>query len=161
MADLRSRSRATPAKDKARYNQNDGRVLRKFLGLTVEDEDTIRGWVEERIQTNIGANTLGYWQHDATPGITIDRNFGQLNQITWMTRSDWVELSSFVIMLIQTRTLQGRDEDGNAFAAYSPEYAKQRSQAGLSTSPDLSVSGEMLNALVAEIMPDGFVITVQ
>ena len=55
------------------------------------------------------------------------------------------EIGTLAMRLIRTRTEKGVDRSGNAFQAYTPAYAEQRSKAGLGTLPNLTVSGRMLN----------------
>jgi hypothetical protein len=53
------------------------------------------------------------------------------------------DIGMMAIRAIRTRTRLGRDADGGAFAPYSPGYAKRKG----STHVDLTLSGDMLNAL--------------
>lgn len=57
------------------------------------------------------------------------------------------EIGQLAIRAIQDRTRSGRDTDGRAFAPYSPAYAKRKAKAGLSSTVNLTVSGDMLNGL--------------
>ena len=59
------------------------------------------------------------------------------------------ETGLMVIRMIQARTRQGRDMDGRPFAGYAPRYAAQKGKAlgGTTGTVDLTVSGDMLNAL--------------
>lgn len=49
---------------------------------------------------------------------------------------------------IIARTLSGKDEHDAPFAPYKPAYARQRDQIGASLTPNLQLSGDMLNAIV-------------
>lgn len=66
------------------------------------------------------------------------------------------EVGQMAIRAIQSRTRQGRDADGQPFAPYAPGYAKRKAQAtGASATPNLTVSGDMLNALqIVEVTDD-------
>lgn len=58
------------------------------------------------------------------------------------------EVGLQAIRMIQARTRQGRDVDGRAFQGYSSGYAQQKARAlGSSGTVDLTVSGDLLNAL--------------
>ena len=53
---------------------------------------------------------------------------------------------------IVLRTRQGTDVNGNAFAAYSPAYAKRRQAKGRNQSPvDLTFTGKMLAAVQTKV----------
>ncbi len=55
------------------------------------------------------------------------------------------EVGALVTRLIRTRTMAGRDVTGQAFAPYTPDYAAKKAKEGLGTTPNLTVSGRMLN----------------
>ena len=58
------------------------------------------------------------------------------------------EIGLLAVRAIQARTRQGQDMHGRAFAPYSPSYAKQKAEEGLSSGTvDLTVSGDLLNTL--------------
>lgn len=58
------------------------------------------------------------------------------------------EVGEMAIRLIQARTRQGRDADGQAFAPYSPKYAKRKAkETGTSGTVNLTLSGDVLNDL--------------
>jgi len=58
------------------------------------------------------------------------------------------EVGQMAVRAIQSRTRQGRDSSGQAFQPYAPAYAKRKAEAGVSSGAvDLTVSGDMLNAL--------------
>lgn len=57
------------------------------------------------------------------------------------------EIGLMAIRAIQERTRSGRDKDGRAFAPYSPAYAKRKAAEGLSSTVNLTVSGDMLSGL--------------
>ena len=52
-----------------------------------------------------------------------------------------------IIRRIQRRTANSTDIDGNRFASYSRGYLETRREFGLSGSPNLRFTGEMLNGL--------------
>lgn len=56
------------------------------------------------------------------------------------------EIGLAAIEMIRTRTRQGRGTDG-PLKPYSPAYAKAKAKAGLSSTVNLTVSGDMLNTL--------------
>ena len=51
------------------------------------------------------------------------------------------------IATIRARTLAGTDMNGHRFAPYASTYARRRRAAGLSATPNLSVSGRLLRAM--------------
>lgn len=55
------------------------------------------------------------------------------------------EVGALATRLIRTRTMAGRDREGQPFAAYTPDYAAKKAKEGLGTTPNLTVSGRMLN----------------
>ncbi len=58
------------------------------------------------------------------------------------------DVGLMAIRAIQARTRQGRDSSGQPFRPYSPGYAKRKAaEVGASSTPNLTVSGDMLNAL--------------
>lgn len=57
------------------------------------------------------------------------------------------DIGDLAIRMIRTRTEAGQDVTGKAFAPYTPGYAEKRAKEGMSTTPNLTVSGRMLNDL--------------
>ncbi len=53
---------------------------------------------------------------------------------------------------ILEKTLRGLDYSGRRFEPYSKEYADRRRKKGLSTKPNLRVTGEMLDSIKAEVI---------
>ena len=51
------------------------------------------------------------------------------------------------IAVVRARTLAGTDMNGHRFAPYSAAYARRRRAAGLSATPNLSVSGRLLRSM--------------
>ena len=51
------------------------------------------------------------------------------------------------IAAIRARTLAGTDMDGHRFTPYSAAYARRRRAAGLSATPDLTVTGKLLRSV--------------
>ncbi len=82
--------------------------------------------------------------------VSVSRNFGPLTDTVLLTVSDWGRVGRLVRERIVTRTVEGRDEHGAAFAPYSAAYASRRAAEGMSTTPNLQVSGEMLRAITVE-----------
>lgn len=80
-------------------------------------------------------------------GVELRRSFGPLDEIDLVTREDWGRVGRLARERIIARTLSGQDERDAPFAAYTPAYAKRRSQMGASTTPNLQLSGDMLNAI--------------
>ena len=64
------------------------------------------------------------------------------------------DVGDLSVRLIRTRTEAGKDVTGAAFTAYTPGYAERRAKEGMSTTPNLTVSGRMLNDMaVTDIGP--------
>lgn len=76
-------------------------------------------------------------------GVAVTRNFTALTNLAATTPEDMREIGLLARERIVTRTLRGQDAHNQAFAPYSPEYAKQKGSAFV----DLTVSGNMLNHL--------------
>ena len=51
------------------------------------------------------------------------------------------------VAVVRARTLAGTDMDGHRFTPYSSAYARRRRAAGLSATPDLSVTGKLLRSV--------------
>jgi hypothetical protein len=76
----------------------------------------------------------------------------ELNDIL---RKALTAVATEAIAIIRARTTAGRDLDGNAFAPYSPTYAKAKAQSG-NTVVNLTASGELLAGLkLLRIEPSG------
>jgi hypothetical protein len=89
--------------------------------------------------------------------ITIDRNFGPLDQLELVTADDMRELGLQAREIIIRRTRQGIGADGQAFEALSPEYAKRKREELGHANADLTVSGNMLNHITiteVEVTPE-------
>lgn len=54
------------------------------------------------------------------------------------------------VTTIELRTKQSQSYKGKEFKKYSPAYAAKRERAGLTTTPDLSFKGTMLNSLTGK-----------
>ncbi len=81
-------------------------------------------------------------------GVTVTRNFPPLADLPLITQPDWQAAGQLLRERIVRRTIAGLDVQGQAFAPYSPRYAKQRQQAGMDTATvTLQVSGEMLRGI--------------
>lgn len=80
-------------------------------------------------------------------GIVITKSFRDFPREI-VTPEIMQELGLLAREAIIRRTAAGIDAEGKAFEPYSPEYAKQKQQAlGTGGTPDLQVSGRMLNDL--------------
>jgi hypothetical protein len=80
--------------------------------------------------------------------ITLTQTFPKPSSVTLTDIPLMREIGLQAIRAIQARTRQGRDATGRAFAPYSASYAKAKAQAvGGSSAPNLTLSGDMLNAL--------------
>lgn len=55
------------------------------------------------------------------------------------------EVGDLALRFIRTRTAAGKDVEGQSFQPYTPGYAERRQKEGLGTTPNLAVSGRMLN----------------
>jgi hypothetical protein len=96
-----------------------------------------------------------------TVAVQVTRNFGPLDQIQLLTEADWGRVGRLARERIVRRTLSGRDENDNAFAPYSPEYAKQLAKVGQGSGVDLQLSGAMLNAIQVEPDAEGVTLTIR
>lgn len=92
-------------------------------------------------------------------GVSVSRNFGDLTDVVLLTVSDWGRVGRLARERLISRTLAGRDETDAAFAPYSPGYAKAKAALGASTTPNLQLSGDMLNSIVVEPDADGVTLT--
>lgn len=61
------------------------------------------------------------------------------------------QVGHFALNMILLRTKQGKDADLVAFKPYTPEYAQVRQKRGLSTRPDLAVTGHMLGSMTVRV----------
>lgn len=57
--------------------------------------------------------------------------------------------------IVKARTQSGKDADGASLAPYTPKYAKKRSDAGRSTTPDMTWKGQMLGNMAAAYIEPG------
>lgn len=72
-----------------------------------------------------------------------------------VTRDDMVAVGQLLRQRIIERTARGVDAEGQPFQPYSADYADAKREALGTASPvNLTVSGEMLRALVYEVRPD-------
>lgn len=92
--------------------------------------------------------------------VSVTRNFGPLDEIVLVTKEQWGRTGRLARERIIRRTLQGRDEDDNAFAPYSAGYAEQKSKAGASSTVNLQLSGAMLEAIQVEPDENGVTLTI-
>jgi hypothetical protein len=93
--------------------------------------------------------------------VVVTRNFPPLTELDLLTREDWRAVGHDQRERIIRRTKAGRDVDGRPFAPYSPSYAKQLAAEGMSTTPDLEVSGRMLQAITVQPDAEGVTLRIQ
>ena len=80
--------------------------------------------------------------------IVIQQTIRLPSSVTLTDKALMREVGLMAVRAIQDRTRQGRDSDGRAFAPYSPGYARAKArELGASSTPNLTVSGDMLNTL--------------
>ena len=65
------------------------------------------------------------------------------------------EVGDLAIRMIRTRTQSGKDKDGAPFTAYTPAYAERKAKEGLGTTPNLTVSGRLLNDMAVTAVSPG------
>jgi hypothetical protein len=87
--------------------------------------------------------------------VSISRNFPPLDETVLVDKDDWGRIGRLARERIIRRTLEGKDEHGSPFQAYSDGYLKQREAAGKGSRVDLQLSGEMLRAITVEPDDDG------
>jgi hypothetical protein len=75
--------------------------------------------------------------------VTVTRNFSPITE--FITEADMREVGDMLLRRIRTRTENGLDVNGAAFAPYSDGYASQKSAELGHSRVDLTVSGRMLN----------------
>jgi phage gpG-like protein len=75
--------------------------------------------------------------------VTVTRNFSPITE--FITEADMREAGDMLLRRIRTRTENGLDVNGAAFAPYSDGYAAQKSEELGHSRVDLTVSGRMLN----------------
>lgn len=90
-------------------------------------------------------------------GIAVKLNLSKWPARPLITDALLRDLGEMTLRLIRTRTMQGTDADGRAFAPYTPGYAELRAKEGMSTTPDLTVSGRMLNDMAVTGVANGSV----
>lgn len=66
-------------------------------------------------------------------------------------------LGTLIIERIIDRTLDGRDIEGRSFRRYSRSYTDELTTIGANTTPDLELTGEMLNSIQVLSHGPGFV----
>jgi len=82
--------------------------------------------------------------------ITIKRNTVDLSNVKFVTKDDMAAVGQLIRQRIIERTARGVDAKGRPFAPYSQAYRElKREQLGAS-GVDLTISGEMLRAMVVE-----------
>jgi hypothetical protein len=86
--------------------------------------------------------------------VTIRRNFPSLVALELVTAADMREIGLLVRERIIRRTRQGIGPDGQAFAPLSPRYAAIKHRELGTSSPDLTVSGRMLNDITITDVTD-------
>jgi hypothetical protein len=86
--------------------------------------------------------------------IQVKRNFPSLTALELVTAADMREIGLLARERIIRRTRQGIGPDGQAFAALSPGYAAIKQRELGTSSPDLTVSGRMLNDITITDVTD-------
>ncbi|HJU24190.1 MAG TPA: hypothetical protein VJ891_16930 [Casimicrobiaceae bacterium] len=76
---------------------------------------------------------------------------GVAAELDHVTEPELADVGRLAISVVVERTKKGLDADLNPFAPYAPDYAAARAQLGLSITPDLTRSGQMLGALVPKV----------
>lgn len=77
-------------------------------------------------------------------------------QLRAQTKKAAYQMANDAVAIMRIRTQAGQSADGNAFAPYSPAYARYRAKKGRGTNPDLTFTGEMLRAMdVLEVADTG------
>lgn len=77
----------------------------------------------------------------------IKRTIPDLSREPLVTRETMREIGLLARERIIRRTIAGKDEQGQAFRPYSPEYAERKAKELGGGGVNLQVSGAMLNAL--------------
>lgn len=90
-------------------------------------------------------------------GVTVRRNFGPLTDLTLFTRRDWDRVGRLARERIVRRTVGGRDVSGSPFPPYSAGYRRAKEAIGAGSTVNLTLSGDMLNAITVE--PDDMGVT--
>jgi len=83
---------------------------------------------------------------------TVTKNFGPMADIEFFTKQDFERIGKMVRDRIIKRTLNGIDEEGRPFTAYSPDYLRLKTAALGATAGrvNLMLSGQMLEAITIE-----------
>ena len=79
------------------------------------------------------------------------KNFGPLREIPLTDPSLMRDIGDLALRMIRERTERGISVNGGAFAPLSAGYAEQKAAAGLPAVANLTVSGRMLNDMVAQV----------
>jgi hypothetical protein len=83
-------------------------------------------------------------------GVSVTRNFGPLTETVFLSRDDWGKVGRLARERIVLRTRRGQDREGQPFKPYSPGYAKAKGKELGAGQVNLTVSGDMLNAITVE-----------
>ena len=86
--------------------------------------------------------------------VTVKRNFPSLTVLELVTAADMREIGLLARERIVRRTRQGIGPDGAPFAPLSPGYAAIKQRELGTSSPDLTVSGRMLNDITITDVTD-------
>jgi hypothetical protein len=89
--------------------------------------------------------------------VTVRRNFKSLTALELVTKEDMREIGLLAREQIIRRTRQGIGPDGQPFAPLSPAYAARKMAELGTSSPDLTVSGRMLNDITITDVTDSSV----
>lgn len=81
----------------------------------------------------------------------VSRNFPPLRQTPLTDTTLMQDIGDLALRMIRERTERGISVTGSAFAPLSAGYAEQKQKAGLPPVANLTVSGRMLNEMVAKV----------
>ena len=84
----------------------------------------------------------------------VTRNFGRLDRIPLTTKALMRDVGLLARERVLRRTRQGQDTHGRSFRPYSARYASQKAGLGGSGRVNLTLSGDMLNAITITRVTD-------
>jgi hypothetical protein len=94
--------------------------------------------------------------------ITVRKQGLDFRDVHFVTREDMAAVGQLIRQRILERTARGVDAQGQPFQSYSASYAETKREAlGSSGAVDLSVSGEMLRAMVVDVSSDAKTVSVR
>lgn len=86
--------------------------------------------------------------------MSVTRNFGPLDQIPLTTKQIMREVGLLARERVVRRTRDGKTTDNAPMQPYSAGYAARKGQELGTTTPNLTVSGGMLNDIVLQDVQD-------